>query len=75
MVKRERHVESGKVPQHIPFHFVGFIKDLGFRRIILKCDSEPSTKALQDEVIHACAGVEAIPQEPLEGVSHGQRSC
>ena len=25
---------------------VGFIKDLGFRRIILKCDDEPGTKAL-----------------------------
>ena len=24
--------------------FVGFIKDLGFRRIILKCDDEPNTK-------------------------------
>ena len=33
---------------------VGFIKDLGFRRIILKCDNEPSTKALQDAVIHKC---------------------
>ena len=32
---------------------VGFIKDLGFRRIILKCAHEPSTKALQDAVIHA----------------------
>ena len=41
---------------------VGFIKDLGFRRIILKCDNEPSTKALQDAVIHACVGVEVIPQ-------------
>ena len=46
---------------------VGFIKDLGFRRIILKCDIEPSTKALQDAVIHACVGVEVIPQAPLEG--------
>ena len=46
---------------------VGFIKDLGFRRIILKCDDEPSTKALQDAVIHACVGVEVIPQGPLEG--------
>ena len=35
---------------------VGFIKDLGFRRIILKCDNEPSTKALQDAVIHAMCG-------------------
>ena len=34
----------------------GFIKDLGFRRIVLKCDNEPSTKALHDAVIHACVG-------------------
>ena len=46
---------------------VGFIKDLGFRRIILKCDNEPSTTALQDAVIHACVGVDVIPQGPLEG--------
>ena len=46
---------------------VGFIKDLGFRRIILKCGNEPSTKALQDAVIHACVGVEVIPQGPPEG--------
>ena len=46
---------------------VGFIKDLGFRRIILKCDNDPSTKALQDAVIHACVGVKVIPQGPLEG--------
>ena len=44
----------------------GFIKDLGFRRIILKCDNEPSTKALQDAVIHACAEVEVTPQGPHE---------
>ena len=30
---------------------VGFIKDLGFRRIILKCGNESSTKALQDAVL------------------------
>ena len=36
---------------------VGFIKDLGFRRITLKCHNELSAKALQDAVIHACAGV------------------
>ena len=40
---------------------VGFIRDLGFRRIILTCDNEPSTKALQDAVIHACVGVEVLP--------------
>ena len=28
---------------------------------------EPSTKALQDAVIHACVGVELIPQGPPEG--------
>ena len=46
---------------------VGFIKDLGFRRIILKCDNEPSTKALQTAVVQACVGVEVIPQAPPEG--------
>ena len=48
-------------------YLVGLIKDLGFRRVILKCDNEPSTKALQDAVIHACVAVEVIPQGPLEG--------
>ena len=66
MLKLERHVVKGKALQHIPF-LVCFIKDLGCRRIILKCDSEPSTRSLQDAVIQACAGVEVIPQGPLEG--------
>ena len=46
---------------------VGFIRDLGFGRIILKWDNEPSTKALHDAVIHACVGVKVIPQGPPEG--------
>ena len=46
---------------------VGFLRDLGFRRIILKCDNQPSTIALQYSVIHACVGVEVIPHGPLEG--------
>ena len=59
---------NGKVPQHTPFHFMLVSsKDLGFRRIILKCDHEPSTKALQDAVIHASVGVEVIPRGPPEG--------
>ena len=33
----------------------------------MKCDNESSTKALQDAVIHACVGVEVIPQGPPEG--------
>ena len=67
MVKRERRVLNGKVPQFSPYFLVGFIKDLGFRRIILKCDDEESTKARQDAVIQACVGVEVIPQGPPEG--------
>ena len=46
---------------------VGFIKNLGFRRVTLKCDNEPITIALQDAVIHACVGVEVIPQGLREG--------
>ena len=33
----------------------------------MKCDNGPSTKALQDAVIHARVGVEVSPQGPLEG--------
>ena len=33
----------------------------------MTCDNAPSTKALQDAVIHACVGVEVIPQGPPEG--------
>ena len=57
---------KGPTARSISF-LVGLIKDLVFRRIILKCDNEPSTKALQDAVIHACVGVEVIPQGPPEG--------
>ena len=46
---------------------VCFIKDLGFRRVILKCDNERSTKSLRDAMIQACAGIEVIPHGPLEG--------
>ena len=46
---------------------VGFIKELGFRRTILKCDNEPSTKSLQDAVVQACAGLQVVPQGPPEG--------
>ena len=45
---------------------VGFIKELGFCRTIMKCDNETSTNALLDAVIHACVGVEVIPQGPPE---------
>ena len=51
------------------FHFLlASSKILVFAEsIILKCDNEPSTKALQDAVIQACVGVEVIPQGPPEG--------
>ena len=63
MVKRER---KGPTAHSISF-LVGFIEDLGFRRLILKCDNEPSTKALQNAVIHACVGVGVILQGLPEG--------
>ena len=52
---------------------MGFIKDLGFRRIILKCDNEPSTKALPDAVIHACVRVEVILQPEGDHMTNGHR--
>ena len=42
---------------HSILHFIScrFRQDLGFRRIILKCLDELSTKPLQDEMVQACA--------------------
>ena len=57
--------QKGPTAYSISF-LVGFIKDHGFRRIILTCDDEPSTKTLQDAVIHACVEVEVIPQGLLQ---------
>ena len=68
MVKLQRHIVNGKVPQHTPFHFLWVSsKILGFRKIILTCEIEPSTKSLQEAVFQARAGVEVMPQGPLEG--------
>ena len=64
---------KGPLAHSISF-LVGFIKDIGFRRIIFQCDNEPSTKALQDAVIHACVAVEVIPQGPSEG-DHMANGC
>ena len=75
MVKRERSVVNGKLPQHNPCYFLSASsKILVFHVIFLKCDKEPSTKALHDAVIHACAGVEVIPQGPLES-DHMANGC
>ena len=55
---------------HRILHFIScsvFIKDLGSFRIILKCDMEPSTKALQDAAIEACAGVEVVGDHMANG--------
>ena len=58
MFKRERRVVNGKVPEHIPFHFLWVSsKILIFRRIVLKYENEPSMKAFQEAMIHSCVEV------------------
>ena len=67
---------NGKVPTANSISFLGrFIKDLGFRMFILKCDNELSTKSFQDAVIQACAGVEVIAQGSPEVDHLAKRSC
>ena len=54
---------------------VGFIKDLVFCKFFFEMRLyEPSTEALHDAVIHACLGVEVIPQGPFQGdhMGHGR---
>ena len=68
MVKPDRHVVSGNVPQHTPFRFLWASSQiLVFAESLLKCDNEPNTKSRQDAVIQACAGVEVMSQGPREG--------
>ena len=57
---------QGPTAHSISF-FIGSSKILVFRRITLQCDNEPSTKSIQYAVIHACVGLEVIPQGPHEG--------
>eukprot|EP00959_Pyramimonas_sp_CCMP1952_P224160 4686863-Pyramimonas_sp.AAC.1 len=45
----------------------GFVRDLGCWGLILKCDNEASTKALQKKVEESVVGVEIVPQGPPEG--------
>ena len=50
MVKPGATCCERKGPTARPILFlVGLIEDLGFRRIILKCDNEPSTKKHSSE--------------------------
>ena len=63
---------NAKVPQHILFQFWSVSsKILVFAVSFLKRGNEPSSKALQDAVIHACVGVEVevIPQGPPEATT------
>ena len=46
---------------------VGFIKDLGLRKIFSKSDNEPNTNSLHDAVIQDIACVEVIPEGLPEG--------
>ena len=55
MVKLGGRVVSGKVPQRISFYFLLVLSEVFFRRIMLKCDNEPSTQSLQDALIESCA--------------------
>ena len=68
---------NGKVLQHTSFHFLmSFIKDLGFRRIIVEMRQRPEheiTSRCCDSIMCGCG---SDSQGPLEGQSsHGQRSC
>ncbi|CAK0855964.1 unnamed protein product [Prorocentrum cordatum] len=60
-------VEAKGVNAYAVAFMVGLIRDLGYRRLILKCDNEPATKALQKKIEESVVGVEILPQGPPEG--------
>ena len=46
---------------------VGVLRDIGHRRIELKCDNESSTVSLRSAVIDACRDIEVLPKGPPVG--------
>eukprot|EP00959_Pyramimonas_sp_CCMP1952_P170554 3564075-Pyramimonas_sp.AAC.1 len=60
-------VEAKGVNAYAVAFMVGFVRDLGYRRLILKCDNEAPTMALQKKVEESVVGVEIVPQGPPEG--------
>ena len=60
-----------KVPQHDMLHAIScwFHQRSWFSQNHFEVHNEPSTKAFQDAVIRAHAGVEVIPQGPLEVIT------
>ena len=60
-------VECKAATAHAVSFLVGAIGSLGYRKIILKCDNEPATKAVQEAVCKALTGVEVILSGPPEG--------
>ena len=66
---RAAGINSGIFFGRTELHFIScwFHQRSWFSQNHSEFDNELSTKALQDAVIHACVGVEVIPQGPPEG--------
>ena len=55
-------MESKGVTKYGVDFIVGFVRDLGWKRLIFRSDGEPAIVALQRKAIEALAGVEVIPR-------------
>ena len=69
---RYHYTKATTVPSKGPGDYavaflVGYLRDLGFRRVVLKCDNEPSTVSLRNEVRKAARDVEIVDQGPPVG--------
>ena len=53
-------LESKGVTKYGIDFIVGFVRDLGWKRLIFRSDGEPAMVALQRKVIEALAGIEVI---------------
>ena len=73
MVKRERHVVNGKVPQHLPLHFLWVSSQiLVFAELFWNARLNRARKQSKLRWVHACEGVEVIPQGPPDHMANGR---
>ena len=66
---------DSKTSQYAVAFVAGAIQELGYNRILVKSDNEPSIKRLKERVSECLPGVECVPKEALVGDSRANGSA
>ena len=66
---------DSKTSQYAVAFVAGAIQELGYKRILMKSDNEPSIKRLKERVSECLPGVECVPKEAPVGDSRANGSA